>query len=208
MRENVQRLAQDAVGSAKKRRQIARCMKKSGLQSLGRGGWLAFRGADVVSGFLMEGSPLDTYITTFLLPSFDRRTFVSWSLGQRIVHCSLDGNTEVECEKAFSFYRENLSTVRNSGDLIRYMDDREIKGNYPIWVHYLCLLRRQNFDEAEKWLDADKLTKMHRVELEKFAEINHYVRAGDAQGVAETLKGWEKVSERIFGPFQQEFFAF
>jgi hypothetical protein len=208
VRENVQRLVQDAVGSAKKRRQITRCLKKRGLQSLGKGGWLAFRGTDVVSGFLMEGGPLDTYLTTFVLPSFDKRTFISWSLGQRVVHSALDRDTEVECEEAISFYKEHLSSVRTSAELLRYIDDRKIVGHYPIWVRYLCLLRNQDFGEAAKWLDADKLAKMHQVELKKFAEIEPYVSAGDAQGVTETLNGWEKVSERIFGPFQQEFFAF
>jgi hypothetical protein len=207
VQQNLRRLGEDALGSAKKRRQISRCMKANGFLSLGKGAWLGFRSEDVVSGFLIEGSPLDTYISAFVLPAFDRLKFVSWSLGQRVVHCSIEGDTEVECDEAFAFYKKYLGSVRTSRDLLKYIDDRGVKGHYPIWVRYLCYLKELRLDEALKWLDDQKLARMHSVEIEKYGEINGYVVTGDTHGVCEILKGWMATSERIFGPFDQEFSA-
>jgi hypothetical protein len=90
-------LAKEALGAAKKRRQINAFFKKQGFISLGKGAWLGSRNRDVVSGFLIDGSPLDTYIETFILPAFDKHEFITWALGNRVVHCSPDTDTQEEC---------------------------------------------------------------------------------------------------------------
>jgi hypothetical protein len=89
-------LANDALKAAKKRRQINAFFKKQGFISLGKGAWLGFRNKDVVSGCLFNGSPLNTYIETFLLPAFDRQEFLNLALGNRVVHCSPDTDTQEE----------------------------------------------------------------------------------------------------------------
>ena len=105
-------LAKEALKAAKKRRQINAFFKKQGFMSLGKGAWLGFRNRDVVSGCLFNGSPLDTYIETFILSSFDRQEFLNLSLGNRIVHCSPDTDTQEECKQAINVYRTEMSNVR------------------------------------------------------------------------------------------------
>src|SRR4051795_6041158 len=108
-------LARDAVSASKKRRQISSYLKKCGLMSLGKGGWLAHRNKDVVSGFVIEGSPLDTYISTFILPAFDKHEFINWSLGDRVVHCSTHADTHTECKQAIDDYVTGVGNIKSIG---------------------------------------------------------------------------------------------
>src|SRR5690348_6705115 len=130
-------LARDAMGASKKRTQISSHFRKSGLISLGKGGWLAHRDKDTVSGFVIEGSQLDTYISTFILPAFDRHEFINWSLGNRVIHCSPYADTQAECKRAIDYFIENLRNIKSSGELMEYIDRRDIQGHYPVWVRYI-----------------------------------------------------------------------
>jgi hypothetical protein len=206
--KNLRLLAHDAVGAAKKRRQISSCLKKYGLISLGKGAWLAFRNKDIVSGFIIEGSPLDTYISTFILPAFDRHKFVSWSLGSRVVHCSLDTNTQAECGQAVDSYMTNLFDIRSATDLVNYLDEHQVTGHYPIWVRYICYLEQLDFGLAISYLDDGKLAQLHPVQIEKFHEIREYVSSHDSDRVLSVIDSWRMHSEQIFGPTDQTFSAF
>lgn len=200
-------LARDAIGEAKKRRQISSCLKKNGFLYLGKGAWLGFRNRDIVSGFIIEGSPLDTYISTFILPAFDERKFVSWSLGGRVVHCSLDRGTQEECEQAIASYAADISKINSPAELIRYLDARQVKGHYPIWVRYICYLRLADFDTAIEYLDENKRAKLYAVQIDKYEYLNKLAIAHDKDEVFRVLENWRKSSERIFGPLAQTFSA-
>jgi hypothetical protein len=174
---------------------------------LGKGRWLGFRNRDVVSGFLMEGSPLDTYISTFILPAFDRHEFVSWSLGDRVVHCSLNRDTQEECRQAVDCYVADVSKVRSSTDLATYLNARQIQGHYPIWVRYICHLRLLDCDSAIQYLTDGRRDHLHAVLMERFEEIDRFVSMRDKDGVVRVLESWSAFSERIFGPLGQTFSA-
>jgi len=201
-------LARDSFGASRKRRQISSFFKKQGFISLGKGTWLGLRNRDVVSGIVIDGSPLDTYIATFILPAFDRHEFVPLSLGDRVVHCSMDRDTQEECEQALNSYVANISAVRSATDLIRYLDLRQVTGHYPIWVRYICYLSLSDFDTAIQYLDDSRRDQLHHSLLERLEEINRFVAVGDTDGVVRVLESWRAFSEKIFGPLDQTFSAF
>lgn len=201
-------LARDAAASSRKRAQISSCLKKHELISLGKGAWLCFRNTEIVSGFVVEGSPLDTYISTFVLPSFDRHTFVSWSLGRRVVHCSLGTDVHGECGLAVSSFISDLGSIKSSDDLLTYLDEFHVSGHYPIWVRYICYLKLLNFNSAIHYLDEAKRAQLHVTQLERYEEIKEFVTAHDGEGVLKTFERWSRVSEQVFGSFDQDFAAF
>jgi hypothetical protein len=200
-------LTPDSVVVSKKRRQISSCLKKNGLISLGKGGWLGHRSKDIVSGFIIDAPPLDTYISTFILPAFDRHGFVNLSLGNRIVHCSSDKNTQDECKQAIDYYIANISDINSSAELVSYIDERNVQGHYPIWVIYISYLRVFDFDSAITYLDDGKRARLHRVQLDQLGSISRFVAAHDRDGISRVFENWSTFSERIFGPLDQTFEA-
>lgn len=201
-------LARDALGAAKKRKQISACLSKKGFISLGKGTWLGFRNRDVVSGVCIEGSPLDTYISTFILPAFDRHEFVNLSLGYRVVHCSLDRDFREECEQAVNSYVGDISAVRSATDLIRNLDVRRVAGHYPIWVRYICYLRLSDLSTAIRYVDDSRRDQLHDSLMGRLEEISRFATARDTDGVSKVLESWRSFSEEIFGPLDQTFSAF
>jgi hypothetical protein len=189
----------ELMHAAKRRRQIAKLLKQKGLLPLGKGAWLGFRGKDVVSGILIEGGASDIYITSFLLPIFDERKFVTWSLGRRLINCSVTRSAEEECDDALNRYRNELLPVRSSDDLIRYLDDSGIDGFYPWWARYLCFLRNADLNQAEQCLDQDKIDELSSSALKNFEEISPSVADGDVEEVSRLLSKWEATSRLIFG---------
>ncbi len=198
-------LGKEALQAAKKRRQINAFFKKQGFISLGKGAWLGFRNRDVVSGCLITGSALDTYIATFILPAFDRHEFITWGLGNRVVHCSPDTDTQEECKLALNVYRTEMSNVRSSTDLVSYLDTRQIEGHYPIWVRYICYLKLLELDTAIQYLSESRSNTLHRVQLEQFEEIDRFVNTRDTEGILRVLENWSAFSEKIFGPLGRSF---
>jgi hypothetical protein len=198
-------LAHDALGASKKRRQISAFFKKQGFLSLGRDAWLGFRNRDLVSGILVEGSPLDTYVSTFILPAFDRHEFITWALGGRVVHCSPDRDTQEECEQAVDSYVADISKVRSSIGLMTYLDARQVKGHYPIWTRYICYLRLLDFDAATQYLNDSRRDQLHPILIEQLEEVNRFVAMRDIDCVVKVLESWSAFSEKIFGPLDQTF---
>ena len=137
--KDLQIVGYESLGATKKRGQISAYLRKQGFIDLGRGIWLGFRNEYAVSGLCIDGSSSDTYISTFILPAFDRLDFLSLSLGDRVVHCTLARNTRDECEQAVNAYLK-LFNIRSAADLIRNLYVRQVTGHYPIWVRYICKL--------------------------------------------------------------------
>jgi hypothetical protein len=197
--EKIGALAANLAQAARKRKAIAATLKRRGFLALGKGAWLGRRGRDVVSGLLIEGSPSDTYISSFVLPIFDELKFVSWSLGRRIVHCSRDEVADIECSEAVRAYTIELYSIKSARDIIAYLDLSSIDGFYPLWVRYICYLRTENLDNARAYLSADRRSELHPSLLKQLTEIESYVTRGDVAGVAQVLDRWEATSRLIFG---------
>lgn len=208
LKENLLTMMRELKDSAIKRRQISYFFKKKKFISLKKGAWLGFRNNDIVSGFIVEGSPMNTYISTFILPAYDKHVHITWGLGDRIVHCSLDVNTNEQCEKAIDYYLTHIFEVRSSSSLLHYLDSYDIQGHYPIWVRYISYLKDGSFICAENYLDKKKRDQLHFTQIEKFEEIKGFVTARDEAGVSQILQGWSVCSERIFGPFSETFRIF
>jgi len=197
--DKIRLVSADLISAAIKRRAIARVLEKNGFLHLGKGGWLGFRGRDAVSGLSIEGSPSDTYISSFILPTFDELHFVGLSLGRRLVHCSHDSSAERECESAVAAYRSELLPIRSAADIVKYLDDSKKDGFYSIWTRYLCFLRNGHLEKAHTYLDEEHQSQLHASVLRRLPEIGPSVAKGDAVGVAHVLERWEEVSSLIFG---------
>lgn len=197
--EQLRLVSAELINAASKRKRIAVVLKRRGFLPLGKGAWLGFRGTDVVSGLLIEGSPSDTYISSFFLPTFDELRFVSWSLGRRIVHCSPDSSADIECEGAIGAYCSDLLAVRSATEIIEYLDISQRDGFYSLWARYLCYLKNGSLKKAHIYLDDERQSELHSSVLRRLAEIGPSVANGDAAGVAQVLERWEAVSRLIFG---------
>lgn len=197
--EQIKLVSSELLSAAVKRRKISGCLRKRGFVSLGKGAWLGHRGDDVVSGLLLEGSPSDTYISSFILPIFDELKFVSWSLGRRIVHCSANGNTEDECQRAVCEYLREIAPVNSSNKLIEYLDVQCISGFYPIWVRYICYAKEGFLQEAREYLSESKQIELHQSTRKKFGEIAPAVDSDDRNEIAQVFERWKRTSRAIFG---------
>lgn len=192
-------IASQLITSSSKKRTITHLLKKAGFRSLGKGSWLGFKGNDVISGLMIEGSPTDIYITSFIIPSFDETTFVNWSLGNRIVNCSPSKDAKEEFEGAFSYYKTHLYSVKNSLDLISYINDNKIDGFYATWVKYICYLREQKFDLAQNTIlkASDKFP--HSSIEEKLALLTSLAHTRDTSCIDETFSSWKNITNTLFG---------
>lgn len=205
---SIANIIENSLEYSNRRKKISKLFMIIGLQNLGKGRWLALRNRSVVSGFIIDGASNGSYISTFILPSFDRSDFITWALGDRVVDCSLDKDYKEECDFAISSYKKLLHNINSTEKLIDYLYHRPIQGNYPKWCKYICYLDLMDFDSAEKYLDDSVISDLHFTQLQKIDEVRAYVAARDAAGVSRVLQSWRKISEKIFGPFDQTFDAF
>jgi len=121
--------------------------KKAGFS--GTGSFLvAVHSQDVVSGLALDVAPSSTYISTFVLPTFDALSFMHMSLGRRVAICSSDTSC---LDKAIEEYKSSLSSVKSSRDLMEYIASQGIVGEYAVWTNYICLIRLKYFAKAREF---------------------------------------------------------
>jgi hypothetical protein len=196
-------LSAGVANAAIRQRVIARLLKKRGFCSIGRGAFLGLRGQDIVSGLLVDKYPSDVYISSFILPVFDKLDFISWGLGRRIIHSSINVNAEIECSDAVKSYLSDIFPVKSAEDLVKYLEVSKKDGFYPIWVRYISSLRLGNLEGAKKYLNDEKKSELHPSVLQRLAQIEPFVISGDRAGVSNVLNEWENFSRLLFG--QEEF---
>jgi hypothetical protein len=138
-------------------------------------------------------------VSSFILPVFDEHTFISWTLGRRIVHCSPEIGVDYEVMKATNDYLDHLLSIQSASELVEYIDSSGNIGFYAIWARYLCLLRAGRLRQAREYLDVSRLSELHATVLKRFSEVKLSVEQGDVAAVHHVLKQWEETSRRIFG---------
>lgn len=192
-------LAESLVRSAARRKKINKIIKQRGFLPLGKGAWLGVRNDDIVSGLLIEGSPSDIYISSFVLPVFDELTFVSWGLGRRIVHSSMSENVESECDTAIKSYWQDIRPITTANELLEYLDIYRIDGFYSLWVRYLCYLRVGKIQQACTYLNEENKSTLHASKIDKFNELNKYASTQDLDRISKVFDRWKETSQKIFG---------
>lgn len=207
-RTELRALAEVALAAKQKRAKISRIFKKSGLISLGSGAWLGHRSRDVVSGIVINGSRFETEIVGFILPAFNKLEFINLTLGNTIIRCESEADTEKECEEAIACYIETYSHIKSLPDLLKYIDVLEDQGWYDIWVRYISYSRKYDFDAAIDCLDESRRVRLHSSILNQLNEIEPFVDARDREGIDRVFTIWSACSERIFGQLAQPFDAF
>jgi hypothetical protein len=68
-------------------------------------------------------------------------------------------------------------------------------------------LRILDFESAAKYLDEDRRSRLHEVQLKQLDEIKQFPSAHDRDGVGRVFESWSAVSEKIFGPLDRPFDA-
>jgi|SRR3569623_34541 len=206
--KELQDIALINLAGRRKSRQISRYFRSIGLIHVNKMTWLAYRSLDIASGFTIEGSLSDIYISTFILPTFDKLDFISWGLGSRLINCLPENDTEDECLKAVEQYKRTLLSVRNADSLISYLDYNRVRGFYAIWARYISYLRILDLEKATEYLTSERRKLLHLSVLQKLEKIEKYARRGDEAAVLRILNEWRRASEKIFGPYVSEFSAF
>lgn len=202
-------IAVEAAKGILKRRQIARILKRRGFRHVGRGSWLGYCGRHIVSGLAINGPPLDVFLSSFTLPTFDAHNFIALSLGDyRLVDFANGKDVPGQCEAAIERYRATLWPIRSPGDLIHYIERSGNPGFYAIWATYLCHLRNGDLDRANATIGEDELEMFPETAIEKYREIAVPAFNGDREGVNKVFRRWETMSEQLFGRFDREFDAF
>ena len=98
-----------------------------------------------------------------------------------------------------------MSNVRSSTDLVTYVDTLQIEGYYPMWVRYICYLRRLELDRANQYLTENTRNLFPRLKIEQFEEIDRFVTMHYAEGILRVLERWSAFSEKLFGPLGRSF---
>lgn len=195
----VEALASDLINAASRRKSIGKNLREAGFASLGKGRWLGLRSSDIVSGLIIEGGASDVYISSFILPVFDKLSFIGWSLGERLVRGSAEISARDQSLLAIERYKQGVLGLRSAPDLMCYIEENNIVGFYSVWTKYLCYLRVESLQEARKYLEKQDRSALHSSVLDRLNEIESYVNAGDATGVARILSSWEESSKKVVG---------
>lgn len=167
------------------KQKIKRVAKRIGLDV--RGNFLfGCQTEDVISGLAIDSAPASTYIWTFVLPCFDRLEFLHMTLGDRVVDLSrFDGPVELALQKALA----TLPRLSTASDLLTYLESRNYKNDYALWVKFLCYVRTGQFEDAEKLsrLFAEAASDSTRT---KFAELEGARLESGWEGAQAVLSEW------------------
>lgn len=197
-----------AIDNAKKRREISKILLGAGFKNLGKGAWLGYQGADIASGLRLNGSSIDTYISTFLLPKFDNLDFINLSLGERLVRYTIGEDTLIRTQKAINDYKSSVWPVKTPSAMITFIKESGNPGAYATWAIYLCHLRNGEFENAINSLSEEKIEHLGSRMRESFDAIHPFVIACDNLNVRNMLEAWRIESARLFRKSDDEFDVF
>jgi hypothetical protein len=153
------------------------------------------RSEDVVSGIAIDGAPSSTYIWTFILPAFDDISFMHMSLGVRALNLSdLDRSLEISLLDVWN----KISHISSASQLVTYLDEGHIGGEYAEWTRLICMVRLGLFDQADETLAAVKHFQSVSIPR-KLAELEASKSYGGWPAVQELLVEWSLQTDQIMG---------
>ncbi|WP_296280515.1 hypothetical protein [Pseudoxanthomonas sp.] len=180
-------------------RSIKRIAKERGMHVFGNF-LIGFRNDDVVSGIAIDKTPTSTYFWTFVLPVYDENTFLHMSLGERI---SVGEEGATNLSQAYEVYLQKLAHVKSPCDLVKYIDQRGLSGDYAGWVKYISLIRLGDFSMAKHALGALIGLPISKVLRERIGRMNSALLVGGEAGAQQLLDEWSVVTGRLLGSAPQ-----
>ena len=167
-------------------KQIKSAARKAGFHVAGNF-IVVFRSEDVISGMVIDVAPSTTYLWIFILPMYDDLPFLHMTLGDRVAVC--DGQNDC-FSKAYEDYRQKLGDVKLASDVVAYLDENGIEGDYSRWVRYLSLIRTGDFTAAEEYLVKFPELSTLRLSREKLDKIKLVQACNGWPGVQRLLDEW------------------
>lgn len=162
--------------------------------------FVGVRSKDVLSGLAVDSAPSSTYMWTFVIPAFDDLSFLHMSLGNRVLNLnSLEKALENEMENAWG----EVSHIRAADQLISYLDEKDIGGEYAKWTRFICLIRVGRFDEADIALNLINTLKSAQIPR-KTEEVVKLRRYGGWPAVQDLLVEWSGRTDKILGDLPVE----
>jgi hypothetical protein len=190
------RIAEGLLTAASSRSQISKMLKKSGFLSLGKGNWLGFKSDAVISGLKLEGSPSKTYVSSFILPLYDRNPFIHWSLGRRLLEIAPEKSLAQQVEIAIDHYREETLPVEEPTDLLAFLNKHNVDGGYAIWAAFVSLLKLKRLNDAQAFLIEEKKLELHDHQLRQYDEIRQGIEKADLHYIEDKLDEWHQYSHK------------
>lgn len=157
---------------------------------------------EVVSGYALDAPPGGMYIWRFVLPAYDKVSFLHMSLGKRIAEFGRNqiGVSAAEVRKLVKTDWQSFANVRDCQTLLAYME-RECTGDYCQWVTYLTYVRTGHLESASRLESQWQLSQIFpRVQLvaENLKAVQEArLRSGWA-GVQDLLIDWSECTAAKF----------
>lgn len=191
----VKKIVREFANASSLRSCLVKLLKEHGFLSIGKGNWLGLRNRDVISGIKLEGTGSAPYISSFVLPAFDRNSLVHWTLGDRLAKCSSIEDTGDQFAKAFDAYHADILPIRTADDLLGHVGRDSVDGDYATWTSFICLLRTGRVEEAAAMLDNGIAEHLHSQKLQLLNELADVVRRRDRETIDRKLAFWRLESE-------------
>jgi hypothetical protein len=105
---------------------------------------------EVIAGYALDAPPGGLYISRFVLPAYDRISFLHLSLGKRIAQFprSEDASSVADLYHQLISDWDGFSKTRDCKSLAAYLDREQVEGDYCQWARYLTYVKSGDFESA------------------------------------------------------------
>lgn len=148
---------------------------------------------DLISGLAVDAAPSETYLWTFIVPRFDDLHFLHMSLGARM---RISDWVTTDAGEVAADAWAKISFIKTSGQLIEYLEEQALRGEYADWARLLCSIRSGAFDDANKLME--KSSSFQSAEIpRKLKQIQDAKLYGGWVAVQELLVEWAEHSNSL-----------
>lgn len=157
---------------------------------------------EVIAGYALDAPSGGLYISRFVLPAYDRISFLHLSLKKRIVQVArsedMSGVPDLDLQMKSDW--EGFSKIRDSESLVAYLDQEQVEGDYCQWARYLTYVKAGDFESAlglESRLSSPNLPRVQLVAQNMQAALEAKAQFG-WRGLRELLAKWSELSVAKF----------
>jgi hypothetical protein len=155
---------------------------------------------DVLSGYALDVPPSSFYLSSFVLPAYDKHDFLHLSLGERIISASREGATEDDVIAAIENDWRKFSKIRDPSSLLGWMEIEHHREPYERWATLLTLCRLGRLNDAAELINElteDWLPFSNAVE-HRYVQIKRLVETQDGRGIGLLLDEWSSLTQSTY----------
>lgn len=182
---------------------IRRSAKTRGMRVVGNF-LIAAHTNDIVSGLAIDAGRNFSYLWTFILPTYDRLSFLHMGLGERVVAWEPKSDEVMDdvLGRALDAYRQEFEYVETASDLLGYFDNKKWVDQYPLypyWVRYISYIRLGEFSRAEDAMEILARSPMSTDTREKMEVIKSALLGGGWLAAQRLLDEWSIANGPLLG---------